>query len=53
MQQKSINTQENLGVQPVTGFAYHWMRKWREFCRPITEQSKLKAKQIITFHAQK
>ena len=37
------------------GFASHWLRKWREFCQPITEQSKAKPKQmqiIITFDTQ-
>ena len=30
--------------------ASHWLRKWREFCQPITEQSKVNPKQTkITF----
>ena len=27
------------------GFVFHWLRKWREFWKPITERSKAKAKQ--------
>ena len=27
------------------GFASHWLRKWREFCQPITERCKTKLKQ--------
>ena len=29
------------------GFASHWLRKWREFRQPITEQSKAKPKQTL------
>ena len=28
------------------GFDSHWLKKWREFCEPITERSKAKPKQI-------
>ena len=28
-------------------FASHWLRKWREFCQPITERSKAKLKQML------
>ena len=27
-------------------FASHWLRKWREFWKPITERSKAKPKQL-------
>ena len=46
---------ENARVQPAIGFGFasHWLRKWREFCQPITEQSKAKPKQMrICFDTQ-
>ena len=36
---------ENTRVQLAIGFASYWLRKWREFCQPITEQSKEKPNQ--------
>jgi len=38
---------ENARVKPAIGFGFasHWLRKWREFCQPITEQSKVKREQ--------
>ena len=32
-------------------FVSHWLRKWREFCQPITESSKAKAKLLSTLLA--
>ena len=45
---------ENAPVQLVIGFGFasHWLRKCREFCQPITEQSKAKPKETITFETQ-
>ena len=41
---------ENACIQPALhvgfSFASHWLRKWREFCQPITERSKPKQTQI-------
>ena len=35
------------------GFASHWLSRWREFFKPITENSKAKPKQFrITFDTQ-
>jgi len=35
------------------GCTSHWLRKWREFYKPITERSKAKLKQTrIAFHTQ-
>ena len=31
------------------GLVSHWLRKWREFCLPITERSKAKPKQIPNY----
>ena len=31
------------------GFASHWLRKWHEFCEPITERSKAKLKQTRNY----
>ena len=31
------------------GFAFHWLRKWLEFCKPITEQSDAKSRQTRNF----
>ena len=33
---------ENARVQVAIGFGFasHWLKKWREFCWPITERSK-------------
>ena len=28
------------------GFASHWLKKWREFYKPISERSKVKTKAI-------
>ena len=38
---------ENARVQLAIsfGFGSHWLRKWREFCQPITGRSKAKPKQ--------
>ena len=46
---------ENARVQGAIGFGFgfHWMKKWREFCWPITELSNAKPKQPqFTFDAQ-
>ena len=46
---------KNAGDQVVIGlnFASDWLREWREFSGPITEQIKTKKKQCrITFDAQ-
>ena len=39
---------ENARAQVAFGFglAFHWLKKWREFCWPITERSKVKPKQM-------
>ena len=34
------------------GLASYWLKKWREFCQPITERSKAKPKQTCTFDTQ-
>lgn len=47
--------QENVSDQVVIGFslALDWLRGWREYSEPITEQSKAKLKQNrITFDTQ-
>ena len=31
------------------GFASHWLKKWREFCWPITGRSKAKLKQLPNY----
>ena len=38
---------ENARVQVTIGFGFalHWLKKWREFCWPITERSNAKPKQ--------
>ena len=46
---------ENARVQVAIGFGFvsHWLRKWHDFFRPITGQSKAKPKQArITFDTQ-
>ena len=44
---------ENACDQVVIGFASDWLRRWREFFKPITERSKAKPKQFrITFESQ-
>ena len=47
--QPALKARENARVQQAIGcgFAPHWLRRWREFCQPITEQSKAKPKQTI------
>ena len=44
---------ENARVQVAIGFgiAFHWLRKWREFCWPITQQSNAKPKQNRNYHS--
>ena len=35
------------------GFGFHWLRKWCEFCQPITERKKKnRSKCVITFDTQ-
>ena len=43
--------QENAGDQVVIDFCFasDWLREWCEFSGPITEGSKVKTKQPITF----
>ena len=36
---------ENARVQVAIGFGFHWLKKWREFCWPITERGNAKPKQ--------
>ena len=46
---------ENTRVQVAISFCFasHWLKKWREFCWPITERSNAKPKQTeFTFDAQ-
>ena len=31
------------------GLASYWLKKWREFCQPITERSKEKPKQTCNY----
>ena len=31
------------------GFASHWLKKWREFCLPMTERSKAKPTQLPNY----
>ena len=31
------------------GLVSHWLKKWREFCQPITERSKAKPKQLPNY----
>ena len=47
---KPLKARENAGGQVAIGvnFASDWSREWREFCGPITEQSKAKAMQSRT-----
>ena len=55
MQINRRQARENARVQLAIGFGFasHWLRKWREFCQPITERSKAKPKQTrITFDTQ-
>ena len=33
------------------GLARHWLRKWREFCKPITERSSLPRSRFVSRHA--
>ena len=49
---KLPKARENAGDQVVisVSFASDWLRKWRKFSRPITEQSKAKSR--ITFGTQ-
>ena len=48
---KLPEVQENAGDQVVIDicFASDWLREWCEFSGPITEGSKVKTKQPITF----
>ena len=47
---KPLKARENAGGQVAIGvnFSSDWFREWREFCGPITEQSKAKAMQSRT-----
>ena len=52
---KLPKAREKAGGQVVIGFGFasDWLRKWREFFRPITGRSKAKPKQsLITFNTQ-
>ena len=52
---KLPKAREKAGGQVVIGFSFasDWLRKWREFFRPITARSKAKPKQsLITFNTQ-
>ena len=52
---KQPKARENAGDQVVIGFSFasDWLRKWREFFRPIAGRSKAKPKQsLITFNTQ-
>ena len=42
---------ENTSDQVMIGFGLvsHWLKKWREFCQPITERRKEKPKQLPNY----
>ena len=42
-----MQARENARAQLAIGFGFasHWLRKWREFCQPITERRNVKPKQ--------
>ena len=47
------NAHVELAISLVLVFASHWLRKWREYCQPITEQSNAKPNETrISFDTQ-
>lgn len=46
-----LKARENAGeMSIIVGFAFYWLRKWREFCQQITRVSKSKSTQTWTLN---
>ena len=52
IQSNRRKARENARARGVIGFGFHWLKKWHEFCWPITERSNAKKQTQFTIYAQ-